>query len=458
MRFPRLAPRSIAASLLLYSAIWVIVALVGTAFLLSGLYSRALDTSLSDTLDFHLETLVGRMLQAGDPTSDQIDLGDPRFDRPASGWYWAIRDPDGTIVNLSPSLVGLTPPRLTIPFNAAKLRTAATTDEFGTQIRVNEREVSVNGRTLRVLVSGNLDEIFQLVDDFRSQALIVLVAVGVMLAIMSFIVARFALRPISRLRVAVERVREGESQNVTGDFPREIAPLADEVNQLLNSNAQIIERARNQVGNLAHGLKTPLAVLRNEAEAAPESGLAAVVLSECEKMTTLVSTYLDRARLAARTAVVGKKGDATLLLTRLVRVMHKLHPERTIAFETPDAAVMWFRGDEGDLEEMAGNLLDNACKWAKARVQVRLETDRSQSQPMLLIRIDDDGPGLTHEEASQVLRRGVRLDEKTAGSGLGLDIVKELVDVYGGSLQLERSDLGGLRADLRLPAARPGRA
>jgi hypothetical protein len=112
MRFPRLAPRSIAASLLLYSAIWVIVALVGTAFLLSGLYSRALDTSLSDTLDFHLETLVGRMLQAGDPTSDQIDLGDPRFDRPASGWYWAIRDPDGTIVNLSPSLVGLTPPRL----------------------------------------------------------------------------------------------------------------------------------------------------------------------------------------------------------------------------------------------------------------------------------------------------------------------------------------------------------
>jgi signal transduction histidine kinase len=258
--------------------------------------------------------------------------------------------------------------------------------------------------------------------------------------------------------MAVERVREGESQTVSGTFPREVAPLADEVNQLLNSNAQIIERARSQVGNLAHGLKTPLAVLRNEAAAAPKDALARVVLSECDKMTTLVSTYLDRARLAARTAVVGKKADATLLIERLVRVMQKLHPDRTIRFEKPDGAVMWFRGDEGDLEEMAGNLLDNASKWAKANVRVQMETDRGQSQPMLLIRIDDDGNGLSAEEAQQVLRRGVRLDEKTAGSGLGLDIVKELVDVYGGSLQLERSDLGGLRAELRLPAARPGRA
>jgi signal transduction histidine kinase len=147
-----------------------------------------------------------------------------------------------------------------------------------------------------------------------------------------------------------------------------------------------------------------------------------------------------------------------LVIERLVRVMQKLHPDRNIVLEKPDADIMWFRGDEGDLEEMAGNLLDNASKWAKARVRVRLSTDRSQSQPMLAIRIDDDGKGLAAEEMQQVLRRGVRLDEKTAGSGLGLDIVKELVDVYGGSLQLERSDLGGLRADLRLPAARPGRA
>ncbi|CDP52723.1 Sensor histidine kinase [Devosia sp. DBB001] len=449
--------RSIATSLFLISGIWLIVALAGTAFLLSGLYSQALDTGLSETLDFHLETLVGRTLEAGDPRSDAIDLGDPRFDRPASGWYWAIRDPDGTVLNLSPSLVGMKVPVISAPFDDTSKRTAATKDDFATEIRVNEREVSVNGEKLRILVTGNLDEIFQLVDDFRSQALIVLGAVGVMLAIMSFVVARIALRPINQLRTAVERVREGESESVTGTFPREIAPLADEVNQLLNSNAQIIERARSQVGNLAHGLKTPLAVLRNEANAASKDGLSRIVLSESDKMTQLVSTYLDRARLAARTAIVGKKADAAILVSRLARVMQKLHPDRNVEFRRPDASLPWFRGDEGDLEEMAGNLLDNACKWATKNVRVSLVADRREASPMLVVRVEDDGNGLTDEEASKVLRRGVRLDEKTPGSGLGLDIVKELVDVYGGSLQLGRSELGGLRAELRLPAARPGR-
>ncbi len=130
-------------------------------------------------------------------------------------------------------------------------------------------------------------------------------------------------------------MREGESETVTGDYPREIAPLAEEVNELLRSNAQIIERARNQVGNLAHGLKTPLAVLRNEAAADKGEPLAEVVLSETEKMTQLVTTYLDRARLAARTSVVGKKADATLVMLRLARVMEKLNPDVTIALQRP---------------------------------------------------------------------------------------------------------------------------
>jgi len=141
-------------------------------------------------------------------------------------------------------------------------------------------------------------------------------------------------------------------------------------------------------------------------------------------------------------------------MLRLTRVMQKLNPRVTIAMVRPDASLPWFRGDEGDLEEMAGNLLDNACKWAKSSIGVTVVAERSGATANLLIKIDDDGPGLTEEEASKVLRRGVRLDEKTPGSGLGLDIVKELVDVYGGSLQLKRSVLGGLLAELRLPAAK----
>ena len=319
-----------------------------------------------------------------------------------------------------------------------------------------EREVTVKGKVFHIIVTGSLDEVFRLVDDFRGQTFIVLGAVGVMLAVMSFIVARIALRPIGRLSRAIEKVREGDANTVTGDFPREVAPLADEVNELLRSNAQIIERARNQVGNLAHGLKTPLAVLRNEATGS-KSRLGEVVLSESDKMTALVSGYLDKARIAARTAVVGRKADPTIVMLRLARVMEKLNPGREVSFKRPDASLPWFRGEEGDLEEMAGNLLDNACKWSKSQVAISMGAERNETATMLLIKIEDDGPGLTAQEAEKVLQRGVRLDEKTPGTGLGLDIVKELVDVYGGTLHLKRSTLGGLLAELRLPSARFGR-
>ncbi|SHE38922.1 sensor histidine kinase [Devosia limi] len=446
---------SITASLFWLSAGWLILALVATGFLLSDLYSRALDTSLTETLDFHVESLAGALLEAGDPLSSDIALTDPRFDRPRSGWYWAIRDQNGQLYNLSTSVVGIDLPVVMGPADSMGRRTAVIDDVFGTRMRVVERAVTVAPTTYQIVVTGSLSEILKLVGEFRGQAFIVLGAVGVMLAIMSAIVARIALRPIARLSAAIESVREGESVTVAGTYPREIAPLAEEVNELLRSNAQIIERARNQVGNLAHGLKTPIAVLRNEASS-KKGALADVVLSESEKMSAMVATYLERARLAARTSVVGKKADATMIMLRLTRVMRKIHPDVTIAFQRPDASLPWFRGDEADLEEMVGNLLDNACKWSKGQVGVRLDAERGPTGTMLLIRIDDNGPGLTDEDAQKVLRRGVRLDEKTPGSGLGLDIVKELVDVYGGSLALTRSALGGLLVELRLPTARLG--
>jgi len=446
---------SIAVSLFWLTAGWLVIALVATGFLLTDLYSRALDTTLSETLDFHVEGLTGILLDEGDPQAPDIALSDPRFDRPRSGWYWIIRDGDGHLINLSTSVVGIDLPQLDAVPDIQGRRTGVVSDAFGTQLRIVDRVVRLDGQDYHIVVAGNLTEILGLVGEFRGQAFIVLGAVGAMLAIMSAIIARIALRPIGRLRAAIENVREGETPNITGTYPTELAPLAEEVNELLRSNTEIIERARNQVGNLAHGLKTPIAVLRNEA-AAKKGALADVVQAETEKMSTMVSTYLERARLAARTSVVGKKSDATMVMLRLTRVMRKIHPDVTIAFQRPDASLAWFRGDEADLEEMAGNLLDNACKWSKGQVGVRLSSERTAKGNLLLIRIDDNGPGLSEDDARKVLRRGVRLDEKTPGTGLGLDIVKELVDVYGGSLELKRSALGGLLVELRLPAARLG--
>jgi signal transduction histidine kinase len=449
---------SIAFSLFWLSAAWLILALVGTAFLLTDLYSRALDSNLVNQLRFNIDTLSSATLDSADPNFTDIGVQDPRFSRASTGWYWVIRDGegDGEILTTSGSAVGMLMPRIDAPFDADNYRAALLEDEAGNRLRAIERATTSNGRPLHIMVTGNLDDILRSAGDFRGQTLIVLGAVGIALAIMSGIVARLALRPIGRLGTAIEKVREGEAESITGTYPREIAPLAEEVNELLRSNTQIIERARNAVGNLAHGLKTPLAVLRNEAAAAKSDPLAKVVASEAEKMNQLVTTYLDRARIAARTAVVGKKADATMVMLRLVRVMEKLNQNITIAFKRPDASLPWFRGDEGDLEEMAGNLLDNACKWSGGVVAVTMVAERTPTQSFLLIRIEDDGPGLTEEEAQKVLRRGVRLDEKTPGSGLGLDIVKELVDVYGGSLQLRRSVLGGVLAELKLPAAKVG--
>ena len=447
---------SIAFSLIWLTAGWLVVALAGTGFLLTDLYSRALDASLTSQLRFNIDTLTSGLVDSSDPNLGDVGVQDPRFSRAANGWYWVIRDQTGKVITTSKSLVGSMAPQIDGVFDTDNYRSSVLTDESGNRIRAIERSTTANGRQLRITVTGNLDESADLVDKFRGQAFIVLGAVGVALAIMSGIVARLALRPIDRLGQAIERVREGESETVTGTYPREIAPLAEEVNELLRSNTQIIERARNQVGNLAHGLKTPIAVLRNEASAARDNPLSGVVASETEKMSQLVSIYLDRARIAARSAVVGKRADATMVMLRLVRVMQKLNANVTIAFKRPDASLPWFRGDEGDLEEMAGNLLDNACKWSKGQIGVTMVAERTGTTTQLIIRIEDDGAGLTEDEAKKVLRRGVRLDEKTPGSGLGLDIVKELVDVYGGSLQLKRSVLGGLLAELRLPAARVG--
>lgn len=444
---------SIALRLFWYSLIWLVLALAVTAFLLTNLYSQALDNTLQDTLEFHLETLVGVSLASEGDGFSATSLGDPRFARPASGWYWEIHDADGVNTHFSPSMIGTVLPEITTQFDQDNVRTDVRKDAYGTQVRLLERKITTPDSTFFITVTGNLDEIFELVDDFRGQTLIVLGAVGAMLAAMSGLVARFALRPIGRLRRAVENVREGDSEQVEGDYPREIAPLAEEVNELLRSNAQIVERARSQVGNLAHGLKTPLAVLRNEATGS-RSGVAKVVLSETEKMASMVSTYLDRARLAARTAVVGKKSNASETIERLVRVMKKLHPDREISLVQTTPEALWFRGEAGDLEEMAGNLLDNACKWSSGKVDVSITTQSGESGPQIAIVFEDDGAGLSEADRAKVLRRGVRLDEKTPGSGLGLDIVKELVDIYGGAFELGASNLGGLKAELTLPAAR----
>ncbi len=263
---------------------------------------------------------------------------------------------------------------------------------------------------------------------------------------------RKALAPFRTLRAGLSSVREGRSQTVEGDYPSEVQPLVHDLNALLDDRERAVARALTTAGDLAHGLKTPLAVLAQEAEQAGAAGhheLAATLRQLVERMQRQVDYHLARARATATArAAPGLRCAVLPSVEGLVRTMRRLHAERVLTIETHVSPADEIRGRREDLDEMLGNLLDNACKWARSRVAI---TSSAGDDGRLSISIDDDGPGLEPSMRARVLQRGVRADVQVRGSGLGLAIVSELAELYGGSVTLESSLLGGTRARLELP-------
>jgi signal transduction histidine kinase len=266
---------------------------------------------------------------------------------------------------------------------------------------------------------------------------------------------RFGLAPLSRISRGLAAIRSGKAEKLEGSFPVEIEPLARETNALIDANREIVERARTHVGNLAHALKTPLSVMVNEA-AARNDPFAGKVREQTDIMRDQITRHLERARLAARATVVGTVTEVNPIVTALARTMEKIYHARGIAIDIDAPGQARFRGERQDLEEMVGNLVDNACKWAQSRVNVEVLPSGGAGgapAPVLRLVVDDDGPGLTATQREQVGNRGRRLDETKPGSGLGLSIVVELAQLYGGELVLGTAPIGGLRAELVLPAA-----
>ncbi len=265
-----------------------------------------------------------------------------------------------------------------------------------------------------------------------------------------FLVRR-AVAPLWSLRASLSAVREGRSQRVEGDHPTEVQPLVNELNGLLEDRERAVARALATAGDLAHGLKTPLAVLAQEAEQADAAGqndLAATLRQLVERMQRQVDYHLARARATASArAALGLRCPVLPCVEGLVRTMRRLHAARELQIDADVSPAHEFQGRREDLDEMLGNLIDNACKWARSRVAISSVIDNGQ----LSIAVDDDGPGLDPALRAQVLQRGVRADERVRGSGLGLAIVSDLAELYGGSVTLETSPLGGTRARLRLP-------
>jgi signal transduction histidine kinase len=264
-----------------------------------------------------------------------------------------------------------------------------------------------------------------------------------------------ALAPFGSLRASLSSVREGRSQKIEGDYPSEVQPLVNDLNALLEDRERAITRALTTAGDLAHGLKTPLAVLAQEAEQAGAAGhqdLATTLGQMVERMQRQVDYHLARARATATArAAPGLRCAVLPSVEGLVRTMRRLHAARELAIDADVSPAHEIRGRREDLDEMLGNLLDNACKWARSRVAVSSSLSPSSADARLAISVDDDGPGLDPSLRAQVLQRGVRADQQVRGSGLGLAIVSDLAELYGGSVTLETSPLGGTRARLQLP-------
>jgi signal transduction histidine kinase len=455
--------KSLSSRLILSSTAVSIVLLVATGVLLAGLFQAALERNFDARLRAVLDGLLANVdIGADGNPLVNGQLADTRFSLPLSGWYWQVTPPTGTAGGDLASDSLLDERLLPAPANLATrdadgVATFYLTDSNGANLRAIEQAFALPGSDAQYsfLVAGNFDELRDEANAFRNTLFIALGLLGAGLALAMLVQVRFGLRPLQRMQESLSLIREGKAEKLEGEFPTEIQPVADELNLLIQSNSEIIDRARTQVGNLAHALKTPLSVLTNEA-GTQKGGLASKVTEQVGVMRDQVNLYLDRARRAARAQGLGAVSEVEPVLAGLARTLQRIHRDKGVIIDVDCDASLKFRGERQDLEEAAGNLLDNASKWAKGHVAVTAALLREPSvdgRHWLHITVDDDGPGLPPDKRAEALKRGRRLDETKPGSGLGLSIVTETISMYNGSVELLDAPLGGLRVRMKLPAA-----
>lgn len=455
---------SLAFRLFATSAAWTSVVLPIAGLIIYSLIKSHILDGFDSQLKTYVWVVQAESIGENNEPVRPTNIGEPLFGVTNSGWYWQVRPLTGTgnPTMVSDSLATATlplPSARAIPPDADGFRWLDVPGPLGQPLRVVERTgyfgEEEDGRLYSFIVAGPLDWPLSRIQSFGLTVAISLAFAGLGLLAATFLQVRFGLSPLAQVEKGLADIRSGAAQTLDGELPSEIAPLQSELNALIASNQEIIERARTQVGNLAHALKTPLAVITNEADER-ETAFAAKVREQAEVMRTQVSLYLDRARMAARAGTIGRVTELQPVVDAIQRTLERIYRDKDLSIDVvcpPDAR---FFGEKHDLEEILGNLMDNASKWSRQRVRVRVSGASITGRPetsQLCIEIDDDGPGLPVEKRELIQRRGVRLDESMPGSGLGLSIVGDLVQSYRGELRFADSDLGGLRVRLDLPGA-----
>lgn len=432
--------RTLSARLFLLSSIWAIISIAAVAFFISSGYRDNSERRLQELLTANLYALMANVEPSetgkliGSP-----DLRDARFLKFQSGFYWSvteIKKPTNRLASASLADEKISQ-KLNVDFDENFEKTFTTTDKVGNRLLGVEAQVFLGegDDVFSFQITGNKESLNSDVREFTKQILLLLFLFALGFILVSFFLVRFGLAPLREVSNRLSDIREGKADSLKGNFPAEIQPLVDEANSLIHSNNIVVERARTQVGNLAHSLKTPLAVLKNEAGNAKPK-IRHLIEGQIEQMQSQIQAYLDRARIAARVGSVTSRTQVVPVVDRLVRVMNKLNPHLIFSVvENANTDKLVFAGEQQDLEEMLGNLLENAGKFANQKVSILLLEEDNQ----LVICVEDDGSGLSESESEIALSRGGRIDETKPGSGLGLSIVKDIANEYGGTIKLGKS-------------------
>lgn len=442
-----------------------VLALTAALLLAGWSIARVIERHVTAQFDLRLQDQLTQLLallqldEQGQPVLRGA-LADPRWQRPYGGLYWqvqAVGQGQAEPALRSRSLWDQRLPLADDTLADGALHRHELAGPAGQRLRALERAVLLreDAPRWRVVVAADTAELQAALASMRGTLVTSLALLGV--ALLAAVAAQLGvgLRPLQALQRAVQQVRQGAQRRLSGSFPAELQPLVDDFNRVLEHDEQVVERSRRLAGNLAHAIKTPLAVMATLADELQDHHpqQARLLREQVEQARRQVDWHLRRAR-ATSAAHPSRYAPVQPVLEGLLRVLAKVHAWRPegaapLALTLQGDAAAVFAGEAQDLQEMAGNLLDNACKWARRCVQVEVIRHGGR----LCLRVHDDGPGLTPQQCEQVLARGVRADERVPGSGLGLDIVREVAALYGGVLRLGRSPLGGLCAELDLPAA-----
>lgn len=457
-REPR--PGSLRLRLLAGTLAWMLVTIALVGWGLRGLFEDHITQQLQAQLVVQLDQLSAAVdWTPGHGASVSPLAGDPRLDEPLSGLYWQVDrlgpTPQAAVArsrslwDQTLPLPPLTGPSSPGPGDHVLRLHDAQGHTLLTVLRILQLPEN-NAPPLRLAVAGDVGLIAEPIQRFTHILLAALGFLAVGLAIAVALQLWFALRPLEVVRERLAAVRRGATTRLEGRFPRELEPLVSEFNHVLEANAEMVQRARTQAGNLAHAVHTPLTILANAA-AQQDTSLAQLVREQVTSARRQVDYHLARARAAAAVRATGLRTPVLAPLQALLRTMGRLHAgDRPLAFEiAPQAQDLAFRGEEQDLFEMAGNLIDNAGKWARSRVVVDVQREGGE----LCLTVDDDGPGIPASERDRMFERGVQIDDRSRGAGLGLDIVRTLAQTYGGSVEAATAPLGGARLCLRLPLA-----